>query len=95
MQDTLLENIKQAVIDSDAEIIPVLTEKAIKEGLEPLDIIDKALVVGMQVVGEKYESGEYFLPHLIISATGMKKSCLLYTSPSPRDRQRSRMPSSA
>ena len=74
MQDNLLENIKQAVIDSDAEIIPVLTEKAIKEGFEPLDIIDKALVVGMQVVGEKYESGEYFLPHLIISASGMKKS---------------------
>ena len=26
---------------------------------------------------------------------GDKKSCLLYTSPSPRDRTRSRMPSSA
>ena len=26
---------------------------------------------------------------------GMQKSCLLYTSPSPRDRQKSRMPSSA
>ena len=26
---------------------------------------------------------------------GMKYSCLLYTSPSPRDRTRSRMPSSA
>ena len=25
----------------------------------------------------------------------MDKSCLLYTSPSPRDRQKSRMPSSA
>ena len=25
----------------------------------------------------------------------MKHSCLLYTSPSPRDRQKSRMPSSA
>jgi len=74
MQDTILENIKQAVIDSDAETIPVLTEKAIKEGFEPLDIIDKALVVGMQVVGEKYECGEYFLPHLIISASGMKKA---------------------
>ena len=74
MHDTLLENIKQAVIDSDAETIPVLTEKAIKEGFEPLDIIDKALVAGMQVVGEKYECGEYFLPHLIISASGMKKA---------------------
>ena len=27
--------------------------------------------------------------------TGRKKACLLYTSPSPRDRQKSRMPSSA
>ena len=26
---------------------------------------------------------------------GKKKFCLLYTSPSPRDRQKSRMPSSA
>ena len=26
---------------------------------------------------------------------GYEKSCLLYTSPSPRDRQKSRMPSSA
>jgi len=74
MQDTLLENIKQAVIDSNAETIPVLTEKAIKAGFEPLDIIDKALVVGMRVVGEKYECGEYFLPHLIISASGLKKA---------------------
>ena len=30
-----------------------------------------------------------------ISILGYSKSCLLYTSPSPRDRTRSRMPSSA
>ena len=29
------------------------------------------------------------------SETGLVKCCLLYTSPSPRDRTRSRMPSSA
>ena len=30
-----------------------------------------------------------------IEKTGGQKGCLLYTSPSPRDRQKSRMPSSA
>lgn len=74
MQDSLLEDIKQAVINSEAEKIPILAEKAIKKGFEPIDIIDKALVLGMQVVGEKFENGEYFLPHLIISANGMKKA---------------------
>ena len=36
-----------------------------------------------------------FLIELIYIATGMHKSCLLYTSPSPRDMYKSRMPSSA
>ena len=31
----------------------------------------------------------------ILKTKAMLKSCLLYTSPSPRDRQKSRMPSSA
>ena len=32
---------------------------------------------------------------LTVESTDMSYSCLLYTSPSPRDRQKSRMPSSA
>ena len=31
----------------------------------------------------------------IVDIAGLVKGCLLYTSPSPRDRQKSRMPSSA
>ena len=31
----------------------------------------------------------------IVPSNGMAVACLLYTSPSPRDRQKSRMPSSA
>ena len=32
---------------------------------------------------------------ILVSATGMNYTCLLYTSPSPRDKRQSRMPSSA
>ena len=38
-----------------------------------------------------WEKYEYFIRH----SAGLGKSCLLYTSPSPRDRSLSRMPSSA
>ena len=49
------------------------------------------LMMGHVAAGmELYRSGEYEMaaPHLL-------HPCLLYTSPSPRDRTRSRMPSSA
>jgi len=74
MPNTILEQIKQAVIESEAKIIPNLTERAVKEGIPPLEIINMALIAGMQEVGEKFEIGEYFLPHLIISANGMKQA---------------------
>ena len=37
----------------------------------------------------------YILESIIGYSSATKSGCLLYTSPSPRDRQRSRMPSSA
>ena len=42
----------------------------------------------------KFNAGSFKRIHDVLTANGYK-SCLLYTSPSPRDRTRSRMPSSA
>lgn len=77
MPENLLDQIKEAVIESQAEETVKITEKAVEEGYKPLEIINRALVPGMQTVGEKYECGEYFLPHLIIAADGMKRAMTL------------------
>ena len=45
------------------------------------------LIDGVQV-----EKEDFILP---VENIGVWRGCLLYTSPSPRDRQKSRMPSSA
>ena len=42
----------------------------------------------------KIEEGSFIAIH-DVGAYGYSMACLLYTSPSPRDRQKSRMPSSA
>ena len=41
------------------------------------------------------ELGITYIYYQFISVTGRVVGCLLYTSPSPRDMRRSRMPSSA
>ena len=63
------------------------------EGL--LVILAIIIWVGWHVLTSKSESDE--LERLARKRHGPNdhKSCLLYTSPSPRDRQKSRMPSSA
>ena len=47
----------------------------------------------MQYQEELAHADKFF--HYVLERDGEVKLCLLYTSPSPRDRTRSRMPSSA
>jgi corrinoid protein of di/trimethylamine methyltransferase len=77
MTEEIFEKIKQSIIDCDPESATNWTQEGLSSGIEPMDIIEKALVPGMDIVGERFSSGEYFLPNLIISAEGMRKSLAL------------------
>ncbi|MBN1370268.1 MAG: cobalamin-dependent protein [Dehalococcoidaceae bacterium] len=45
-----------------------LTEEALEKGVSPKEIISLAITPGMEAVGEKYDSGEYFIPDMLASA---------------------------
>ena len=45
-----------------------LTETALKDNLSPESIITTALTPGMEVVGEKFSTKEYFIPDMLASA---------------------------
>lgn len=45
-----------------------LVEKALASGLSVEDIITKGLSGGMNIVGQKFEAGEYFIPDMLASA---------------------------
>lgn len=55
-----------------------LTEAAIQAGITPGTIILEGLTAGMNVVGEKYEAKEYFIPDMLASAeaTGLAMEIL-------------------
>ena len=74
MADKLLTGITASIVEGEPDRTVDLTRQAIEANVEPLTIIDQGLVPGMNVVGEKFQSGEYFLPHLIIAASGMQQA---------------------
>lgn len=47
---------------------------AISAGLSAQDIMGKALIPAMSIVGEKYSSGEFFLPQMMIAARAMQEA---------------------
>jgi len=72
MADELFKRMAQAVIDGDPDEARALAEAALAQGVDPLAAINEGYSAGMDVVGELYSSGEYFLPDLILGGEAMK-----------------------
>ena len=74
MSNDLLKQITTSLVEGEPDKTVELTRQAIAAGLEPLTVINQGLVPGMDIVGARFQTGEYFLPHLIVAAGGMKQA---------------------
>jgi trimethylamine corrinoid protein len=68
----VLNQLQEAVIAGDPERARELAAQALAASIAPLDAIDQALNPGMQIVGDRYECGDYFIPDLMMAAEAMK-----------------------
>lgn len=62
----------QAVLRGDAATAQSLTAQSLADGTTPLDLVNHSLIPAMDEVGKKFESNEYFVPELLLSARAMK-----------------------
>ena len=67
----LLEKLKNAVIQYDEDTAKEAAQEALDVGMEANDAIFNGLVSGMQEVGRLFESQEYFVPELLMSADAL------------------------
>jgi 5-methyltetrahydrofolate--homocysteine methyltransferase len=65
--------IKDSVIAGEVDEVRDLVQKAVDEGQEAKKIMKEGLIAGINIVGNKYESGEFFLPEMVIAASAMKE----------------------
>ena len=70
----ILKSLGEAVIEGKLGEIEALTRQAIDQKIEPLDIINKGLLSGMDVVGKKFKVQEMYIPEVLLSAETMKAS---------------------
>jgi 5-methyltetrahydrofolate--homocysteine methyltransferase len=64
--------IGDAVIAGDMIGAPELTRQALASGFDAVEIMNGSLIPAMSVVGDKFESKEYFVPEVLVSARAMQ-----------------------
>jgi corrinoid protein of di/trimethylamine methyltransferase len=69
------EPLKQAIIDGNADTALALTQALLATGASAREILDSALLPGMEVVGVRMRDGECFIPEVLLSARVMQ-ACL-------------------
>jgi trimethylamine corrinoid protein len=66
-----MEKAAQYVIDADEEAVVQLAKDYLNDGFDPVEMIEGGLSDGLRVLGDLFDRGEVFLPHLIIASEAM------------------------
>jgi 5-methyltetrahydrofolate--homocysteine methyltransferase len=67
----ILTEISERLQQGDDESVSVLTKRAMEEKIPPKKILDRGLIGGMNIIGDKYKSREIFLPQVLLAAKAM------------------------
>jgi len=77
MNNPILKSITDSLVELDLDASKKKVQEALEAPIPPQDIIKDGLAKGMQIVGNKFESGEYFLAELITAGAIMEEVMII------------------
>jgi len=66
-----LKELSEALFRGDVLKVKEFTQIALREEVEPKEILEEGLIKGMAVVGEKFKNNEIFLPEALLASQAM------------------------
>ena len=76
-QEELMNEAKEAILSYDRKAAEDIARHALAAGLSPGDIMATGFIPGIQEIGELFESGEVFLPELMMAAQAMEGATMI------------------
>lgn len=74
VKDPVRQRLRDAVLKGSRGYITAITEEALAQGEDPAALLHEVLLPAINLVGDYFEQGRYFLPQLIASAEAMKNA---------------------
>jgi 5-methyltetrahydrofolate--homocysteine methyltransferase len=69
---SIVTEIFDAVVDGDQEDVDSLVVQALEAGIGAEQVLNNGMIAAMSEVGARFESGEYFIPDMLVAARAMK-----------------------
>ena len=69
----LLPELNTSVVEGNADRVEELTRQALDQGIEVKKILEEGLIAAMDVVGERFEKEELFIPEMLLAAEAMTR----------------------
>jgi len=73
----MLSQISEQLQKGKAKVVKQLVQEAIDSGISAQEILEKGLIAGMDVVGEKFRNNEIFVPEVLVAARALNMGSAL------------------
>ena len=87
MSAEIFESAVDVIVRGNAQEALEVAEKGLGEGIDPIELINKGFIPGINKVGDLFGSGRLFLPELIMSASAMERVTELINKSIPGDQE--------
>ncbi|MFI3172893.1 MAG: corrinoid protein [Eubacteriales bacterium] len=68
---SIIEEMSELLQKGRAKNVKALVQQALDENMDPKEILDKGLLSGMMIIGEKFKNNEVFVPEVLVAARAM------------------------
>jgi corrinoid protein of di/trimethylamine methyltransferase len=70
--DELKRALSEAILGCDAEASGTAAQAILDAGLDPVEVLNTTVADTANEVGDKFESGEFYLPHLVLAGNAIE-----------------------
>jgi len=69
----ILRKLRDSIVELDFDHIKLIAREAVESGIPAFKAITRGMAAGMDIVGKKFERGEYFLSELLVAGQVMNE----------------------
>jgi len=86
----IFEEAKNSIVAGDKERAEEIAQKGLTEGIDPIELLSKGFVPGINEMGNLFGCGKVYLPDLILSAEAMESAAEICSRAIPQEKAEKR-----